>query len=89
MDGWWDCDALDEFFFRVIRAAFGERRKTLANALAAGLHRPRPEMEDALRAAALDPRIRGERLTLEDFRRLADLLAMSPNVVNEREGAGA
>ncbi len=65
---------LDETaFFRVIRAAFGERRKTLANALAGGLAEPRPVMEELIRSAGLDPRVRGERLTLEEFRRLADL----------------
>jgi 16S rRNA (adenine1518-N6/adenine1519-N6)-dimethyltransferase len=66
---------LDEtVFFRVIRAGFGERRKTLANALAAGLAEPRPVLEELIVAAGLDPRVRGERLTLEEFRRLADLL---------------
>ena len=64
----------ERFFFRVIRAAFGERRKTLVNALVAGLSLPRGLVEDAVRAAGLDPRIRGERLDLEAFRRLADHL---------------
>ena len=64
----------ESFFFRVIRAAFGERRKTLVNALVTGLALPRPVAEAAVRDAGLDPRIRGERLGLEDFRRLADLL---------------
>jgi 16S rRNA (adenine1518-N6/adenine1519-N6)-dimethyltransferase len=64
----------EAFFFRVIRAAFGERRKTLANSLAAGLGRPRAEVEAAVRDAGLDPMIRGERLTLEEFTRLADRL---------------
>jgi 16S rRNA (adenine1518-N6/adenine1519-N6)-dimethyltransferase len=58
----------------VIRAAFGERRKTLVNALSTGLARPRATLDAAVREAGLDPRVRGERLTLEDFRRLADLL---------------
>jgi 16S rRNA (adenine1518-N6/adenine1519-N6)-dimethyltransferase len=61
-------------FFRVIRAAFGERRKTLVNALASGLRLPRPDLEDAVRDAGLEPRVRGERLTLDDFCRLADRL---------------
>jgi 16S rRNA (adenine1518-N6/adenine1519-N6)-dimethyltransferase len=65
-------------FFRVIRAAFGERRKTLVNALAAGLALPRERIEAAVAAAGLDPRVRGERLSLEDFRRLADLLGEPP-----------
>jgi 16S rRNA (adenine1518-N6/adenine1519-N6)-dimethyltransferase len=64
----------EQFFFRVIRAAFGNRRKTLVNALAGGLGAPRERVEAAVAAAGLDPRIRGERLTLEDFRRLADHL---------------
>ncbi len=64
----------ERFFFRVIRAGFGERRKTLVNALMAGLSLPRSVAEQAVREAGLDPRIRGERLDLEDFRRLADLL---------------
>jgi 16S rRNA (adenine1518-N6/adenine1519-N6)-dimethyltransferase len=64
----------ERFFFRVIRAGFSERRKTLVNSLMAGLALPRPVAEQAVRDAGLDPRIRGERLDLEDFRRLADLL---------------
>ncbi len=64
----------EAFFFRVIRAAFGERRKTLANSLAAGLGEPRASVEAAVRDAGLDPMIRGERLTLEEFTRLADRL---------------
>ena len=64
----------EALFFRTIRAAFGERRKTLANALAGGLALGRETAEEAARQAGLDPRIRGERLTLEEFRRLADAL---------------
>jgi len=64
----------EAFFFRVIRAAFGERRKTLVNAVSAGLSLPRAAVERAVAEAGLDPRIRGERLSLEDFRRLADHL---------------
>jgi 16S rRNA (adenine1518-N6/adenine1519-N6)-dimethyltransferase len=64
----------ERFFFRVIRAAFGERRKTLVNALVAGLDLPRRQVEDAVAATGLDPRVRGERLGLEEFSRLADHL---------------
>jgi 16S rRNA (adenine1518-N6/adenine1519-N6)-dimethyltransferase len=64
----------EAMFFRVIRAAFGARRKTLVNSLGSGLHRPRRELEDAVRDAGLDLRVRGERLGLEDFCRLADRL---------------
>ena len=63
----------DEILFaRVVAAAFGQRRKTLRNALAtiAG--------EASLRAAAVDPAARGETLSVADFVRLANALASEP-----------
>jgi len=56
-------------FARVVAAAFGQRRKTLRNALApiAG--------EAELRAAAVDPGARGETLSVADFVRLGNALA--------------
>ncbi len=79
----------EQYFFRVIRAGFGERRKTLANSLAAGLALPRPEVEAALTEAGLDLRIRGERLSLEDFRRVADLLGEGGRTAPPGEGSPA
>ena len=63
----------EETLFRVIRAAFAHRRKVLANALRdEGFEANR--VEGALEAAAIDPKRRGETLTLEEFSRLADAL---------------
>ena len=56
---------------RVVRAAFGQRRKTLRNALAAGLERPPGEVDSAIRGASVSPDARAETLSLEDFARLA------------------
>lgn len=53
--------------FRVVRAAFGQRRKTLLNALSGGLGLPREHVEDALRKASIEPQRRGETLSLEEF----------------------
>ena len=64
-----------EFFFRVVKAGFGQRRKQLRNALAAGLHLRREEVTTALTAAGIDPRRRAETLTLEEWARLAQALA--------------
>jgi len=64
----------EALFFRAIRAAFAERRKTLSNTISSGLSLLRPETDAAIVAAGLDPKIRGEKLTLEEFRRLADAL---------------
>jgi 16S rRNA (adenine1518-N6/adenine1519-N6)-dimethyltransferase len=62
-------------FFRVVRAAFGQRRKTLRNALAGGLHLAEASAEAACGRAQIDPRRRGETLTLAEFAALADALA--------------
>jgi len=61
-------------FFRLVRAGFGQRRKTLANALA-GWTREGDEPEvawaEVLREAGVDPRRRAETLSLEEFGALA------------------
>lgn len=65
----------EEIFFRTIRAAFGQRRKTLPNALAAGFGElTRPAITEAVTAAGLDVNIRGERLTMPEFVTLSDKL---------------
>jgi 16S rRNA (adenine1518-N6/adenine1519-N6)-dimethyltransferase len=57
---------------RVVRAAFGQRRKTLRNALQAAASRE--AVAAALGAAGIDGRRRGETLSLAEFARLADAL---------------
>ncbi len=56
--------------FAVVDAAFAQRRKTLRAALA-GWAGSAAAAETALRAAGLDPRLRGEALGVDDFARLA------------------
>ena len=53
--------------FRLIRAAFSQRRKTAANAVAAGLGLPKSRVTAALQAAGLDARLRPEQHTLADY----------------------
>ena len=65
----------ERIFFRAIRAAFEQRRKTLPNALAAGF----PELEksvltDIVIAAGHSADIRGERLSTAEFLTLADMI---------------
>ena len=66
----------EEKMFRIIRAAFNQRRKTLVNSLAnAGiLPVTKEEIVDALTSLELSPSVRGESLTLEQFAGLSDLL---------------
>ncbi|MFC4075554.1 16S rRNA (adenine(1518)-N(6)/adenine(1519)-N(6))-dimethyltransferase RsmA [Salinithrix halophila] len=66
----------EHLFFRVVRSAFGQRRKTLPNALSAGLFggKRKGELTDWLVEADIDPKRRGETLSLVEFARLANLL---------------
>ena len=57
----------EEGYFALIRAAFGQRRKTAANAIASGLSLSKENVIHAIEAAGFDARIRPEALTLEDF----------------------
>jgi 16S rRNA (adenine1518-N6/adenine1519-N6)-dimethyltransferase len=58
-------------FQAVVRAAFGQRRKTLANALAAGLGLPVAVARAAATRAGVEPGRRAETLQLNEFVRLA------------------
>ena len=70
-------DAADEkTFFRVVNAAFAMRRKTMVNNLCSAFHLERDTACAMLEACGLDPRIRGERLSLDDFARLSHQLAV-------------
>ena len=66
----------EKLLFKIIRGAFNQRRKTLANAVAnfEGLSFTRSEVEEALSNLGFDTRIRGEALTLEEFGKLSDEL---------------
>lgn len=55
-----------ERLFEIVRAGFGQRRKTLRRALAGAL----PDPAAALEAAGIDSRSRAEQLTLDDWARL-------------------
>ncbi|MDA8431928.1 MAG: 16S rRNA (adenine(1518)-N(6)/adenine(1519)-N(6))-dimethyltransferase RsmA [Nitrospiraceae bacterium] len=60
----------EKTFFRVVRTAFSQRRKTLSNSLKGLADDPK----EALAAAGIDPQRRPETLGLEEFARLADAL---------------
>ena len=66
----------EEVLFAVIRAAFNQRRKTLANSLgnAGELEITRQQAAQALAALGLDPAVRGEALTLQEFADLTNYL---------------
>mgnify|MGYP001033326797 CR=1 FL=1 len=61
-----------DLFFRVVRGAFGLRRKTLLNALAASFPLSKEVLAGCVARAGLPPDVRGERLGIPEFARLAD-----------------
>lgn len=63
----------EEKFFKVVRAAFGKRRKTLLNSLS-GLSLTREQIKSALEAAGIDPARRAETLSLIEFARIAETI---------------
>ncbi len=59
--------ALLDDFFKLAKAGFGQKRKTLRNSLSAGLHITAPETEYLLTKSNIDPRRRAETLSLDEW----------------------
>lgn len=55
----------EEVFFRLVKAAFGQRRKTALNAVSAGLGLPKAQVAEAMERAGIAPNARAEQMTLE------------------------
>lgn len=60
--------------FKIIRAGFNQRRKTLTNSLSSGLSLDKQVIADALQECGLKPTARAEELTLTQFAKMADLM---------------
>ncbi len=63
-----------DVFFRVVKAGFGQKRKTLRNSLSAGLHLPPAQVEAALLAAGLNPKRRAQELDIPQWLALLEAL---------------
>jgi 16S rRNA (adenine1518-N6/adenine1519-N6)-dimethyltransferase len=68
------CPISDEkLFFRVVKASFAQRRKTLTNGLSSGFGEiPKAEIIECIRAAGFSETIRGETLDIPGFARIAE-----------------
>lgn len=64
-------------FFDLAKAGFGQKRKTLRNALSSNLHLSGPETESHLRQAGIDPMRRAETLTIEEWKHLLEAFSIS------------
>lgn len=63
-----------EYMFKVIKAGFGQRRKTLSNSLSVLEGLTKDDVRAALGEVGIDPSRRGETLDLQEFAALADAL---------------
>lgn len=57
-------------FFRLVKAGFGEKRKMLSNSMSGGLGIEKELAEKLLKGAGVEPMLRAERLSLDDWRRI-------------------
>lgn len=67
----------EKFFFRIVKVAFNQRRKTLLNTLSTISHQlnlDKPALESILTELGIDPKRRGETLSIAEFAKLANLL---------------
>lgn len=65
----------EQFYFRTVRGAFTQRRKTLANSLSSTLGISKDRVTEAIEAAGLSPMVRPEAVTLEKMAAIADILS--------------
>lgn len=72
----------EKLMFRLIRASFNQRRKTLQNGIAnsSELSFSKAQAAEAIKRAGFDAAIRGEKLGLPEFARLADIFTQMSNV---------
>ncbi len=61
-------------FFRIVKAAFAQRRKTVVNSVSSSLGIPKAQIISALEGAGLDANIRAEKLSMDDFANLCESL---------------
>jgi 16S rRNA (adenine1518-N6/adenine1519-N6)-dimethyltransferase len=72
----------EELFFQVVRGSFQHRRKTLRNALLLSVHSGRLKVspnaiDTALQSLGLDPKVRGETLSIEQFADLTNRICLT------------
>jgi 16S rRNA (adenine1518-N6/adenine1519-N6)-dimethyltransferase len=61
-------------FFRMVKAAFAQRRKTALNSISSGMGLSKTQVAQALRDAGLDENVRAEKLTMDELAALCESL---------------
>ncbi len=73
----------EDMFFKTVKAAFSQRRKTLLNCLSSGFAAPKTDMREVLISAGIEPTRRGETLDLEEFAALSERLFQYRRSISE------
>ena len=66
----------EELFFRMVHAAFGQRRKTAANSISAGSGIPKDVVIKAIDECGFEPSVRAEGLTMQELAMLSEKISM-------------
>lgn len=69
----------ERMFFKVVKAAFSQRRKTVLNSISSGMGLPKAQVEQALNISGVELNARAEKLELSDFAKIADALTERGN----------
>jgi len=69
-------EALLDTFFKLIKAGFSQKRKTLRNSLSAGLHISPVNAADILTHVNIDPQRRAETLSIEEWEKLSEIVKL-------------
>ncbi len=64
----------EEFFFKMVKAAFSQRRKTATNGISSGMGISKDKVNEALSLSGLSPTVRAEALTMDELALLSDNL---------------
>jgi 16S rRNA (adenine1518-N6/adenine1519-N6)-dimethyltransferase len=67
-------EGLLDTFFKLIKAGFSQKRKTLRNSLSSGLHISPGEAAELLTQANIDPQRRAETLSIEEWQKLSEIV---------------
>ncbi len=65
----------EKIFFKLVKSAFGQRRKNLLNSLSSGMSMDKATIKEVLDEAQIDTNKRGEALSMEDFARIANVIS--------------
>lgn len=64
----------EDLYFKVVKATFGQRRKTLLNSISSMGNLSKDQVKEALEEAGIDPKRRGETLSLDEFAILSNVI---------------